>query len=165
MNSATALMTSHKTKGRLDVTLKKGDGTSVTDVFDTVLYATGRNADTGGLALENAGVVAESNGKFVASDGGEMTNVPHIYAVGDVLQGRLELTPVAIKAAELLAKRLFGGATKKMDYEMVCTVRVFRQKFTLEDAIGSHACSLEANMRVTNGIPLGSSLSSYQLTL
>jgi hypothetical protein len=37
------------------------------------------------------------------------------------------------------------------------TVRVFRQKFTLEDAIGSHACSLEANTRVTNGIPLGSS--------
>jgi hypothetical protein len=37
-------------------------------------------------------------------------------------------------------------------------VRVFRQKFTLEDAIGSHACSLEANMRVTNGIPLGCSL-------
>jgi hypothetical protein len=34
-------------------------------------------------------------------------------------------------------------------------VRVFRQKFTLEDAIGSHACSLEANTRVTNGIPLG----------
>jgi hypothetical protein len=41
-------------------------------------------------------------------------------------------------------------------------VRVFRRKFTLEDAIGSHACSLEANieanMRVTNGIPLGCSL-------
>jgi hypothetical protein len=35
------------------------------------------------------------------------------------------------------------------------TVRVFRQQFTLEDAIGSHACSLEANTRVTNGIPLG----------
>jgi hypothetical protein len=31
----------------------------------------------------------------------------------------------------------------------------FRQKFTLEDAIGSHACSLEANMRMTNCIPLG----------
>jgi hypothetical protein len=25
----------------------------------------------------------------------------------------------------------------------------------LEDAIGSHACALEASMRVTNGIPLG----------
>jgi hypothetical protein len=34
-------------------------------------------------------------------------------------------------------------------------VRVFRQKFTLEDAIGSHACSLEASRRVTNDIPLG----------
>jgi hypothetical protein len=36
-------------------------------------------------------------------------------------------------------------------------VRVYRQELTLEDAIGSHACSLEANTRVTNGIPLGSS--------
>jgi hypothetical protein len=36
-------------------------------------------------------------------------------------------------------------------------VRVFRQDFALEDAIGFHACSLEANMRVTNGIPLGES--------
>jgi hypothetical protein len=34
-------------------------------------------------------------------------------------------------------------------------VLVFRQKFTLEDAIGSHARSLEVNMRVINGIPLG----------
>jgi hypothetical protein len=38
------------------------------------------------------------------------------------------------------------------------TVRVFRHIFALEDAIRSHACSLEANMRVTNGIPLGSPL-------
>jgi hypothetical protein len=39
-----------------------------------------------------------------------------------------------------------------------CTVRVFRQKSTLDDAIGSHACSLQANMRVTNAIRLGSPL-------
>jgi hypothetical protein len=38
------------------------------------------------------------------------------------------------------------------------TVRVFRQDFALEDAIRSHAYSIEANMRVTNGIPLGISL-------
>jgi hypothetical protein len=36
------------------------------------------------------------------------------------------------------------------------TVLVFRQKFALEDTIGSHACSpLQASMRVTNSIPLG----------
>jgi hypothetical protein len=36
-----------------------------------------------------------------------------------------------------------------------CTVRVFQQKLTLEDAIGSHACSLQASKRVTNEFPLG----------
>ena len=38
------------------------------------------------------------------------------------------------------------------------TVRVFRHNFALKDAIGSHACLLEANMRVTNGISRGSSI-------
>lgn len=37
-------------------------------------------------------------------------------------------------------------------------MRVFEQNFALEDAIGPHACSLEAKMRVTNGIHLGSTL-------
>jgi hypothetical protein len=36
-----------------------------------------------------------------------------------------------------------------------CAVRVFRQKVTIDDAIGSHACSLEASRHVDNGIPLG----------
>jgi hypothetical protein len=45
-----------------------------------------------------------------------------------------------------------------MLFRVAGTVRVSRQKVTLEDAIGFHACSLEANPRVTNGIPLGSSL-------
>jgi hypothetical protein len=35
--------------------------------------------------------------------------------------------------------------------ELAGMVRVFRQKFTLEDAIGSHACSLEAYVCATNG--------------
>jgi hypothetical protein len=37
-------------------------------------------------------------------------------------------------------------------------VRVLRQKFTLEDAISSQACSLEAKMRVANNMPLGNTL-------
>jgi hypothetical protein len=38
----------------------------------------------------------------------------------------------------------------------LCTVRVFRQKSALEDAIGSHAFApLEASRRVTNATPLG----------
>ena len=34
-------------------------------------------------------------------------------------QGRWELTPVAIKAGKLLARRLFGGSTQLMNYDMV----------------------------------------------
>lgn len=51
----------------------------------------------------------------------EETPVPNIYAIGDVIYGKLELTPVAIKAGKLLAYRLFGGKTEKMDYVNVPT--------------------------------------------
>merc|ERR1711981_186568 len=77
-------------------------------------------AVTAGLNLEAAGVLAEKNGKFKVNDE-EQTNVPHIYAIGDVIYGQLELTPVAIKTGQLLAKRLFAGATEKMDYVNVPT--------------------------------------------
>ena len=70
-----------------------------------MLFATGRTADTAGLNLEAAGVKTASNGKFDVVN--EATNVPHIFAIGDVVNGRQELTPVAIQAGTLLAKRLF----------------------------------------------------------
>ena len=47
--------------------------------------------------------------------------MPNIFAIGDVLYGKLELTPVAIKAGKLLAGRLFGGQTELMDYTNVPT--------------------------------------------
>ena len=47
--------------------------------------------------------------------------MPHIFAIGDVIYGKLELTPVAIKAGKLLSYRLFGGKTEKMDYINVPT--------------------------------------------
>jgi len=47
--------------------------------------------------------------------------VPHIFAIGDVLHEKLELTPVAIKAGRLLADRLFDGKTALMDYTNVPT--------------------------------------------
>ncbi len=90
------------------------------DTFDTVLYAVGRYADTQKLNLEAAGVKALSNGKFDVNEL-EQTNVKHIYAIGDILNGKPELTPVAIKTGELLARRLFGGSQVKMDWNLVPT--------------------------------------------
>ena len=51
----------------------------------------------------------------------EQTNVPHIYAIGDVAQNKLELTPVAIQAGKLLAKRLAGAGALFTDYVNVPT--------------------------------------------
>jgi thioredoxin reductase (NADPH) len=96
------------------------DGNLVQGQFDTVLFAIGRYALTAELNLASCGVKVESNGKIRANDD-ESTQAPHIFALGDVLYGKLELTPVAIKAGKLLAYRLFGGKTEKMDYVNVPT--------------------------------------------
>jgi len=61
----------------------------------------------------------EQSGKIRVSK--EQTNVPHIFAVGDIVYGAPELTPVAIQAGKLLAKRLFEGASNWMDYYKVPT--------------------------------------------
>lgn len=106
--------------GRLKVTIQNRDDGSLTEeVFDTVLYATGRYADTAGLNLEAAGVVADKKGKFKTIN--EATNVPHIFALGDVVAGKPELTPVAIQAGKLLSARLFGGSKEQMDYDKIAT--------------------------------------------
>lgn len=108
-----------KEDGKLVVTFSH-DGEEKKDEFDTVLFAVGRRADTAQLNLDAAGVeVDDRNGKISVVN--ERTNVPHIYAIGDVLAGQLELTPVAIKAGKLLAERLYGGSQVAMDYVNVPT--------------------------------------------
>ncbi|KAF5287803.1 hypothetical protein FQR65_LT12171 [Abscondita terminalis] len=106
--------------GKLLVTWENNEGEEFSDEYDTVLFAIGRRALTKDLKLENAGVeVVEDDEKIDAVN--EQTNVPHIFAVGDVLHEKPELTPVAIQAGKLLARRLFNNATATMDYNNVAT--------------------------------------------
>lgn len=117
-----------KAGDRIKVTWNNSDGTKAgEDEFDTVLFAIGRYASTSKLNLEAAGLkVDERTKKFVVNEL-EQTNVDHIYGIGDVQHGRLELQPTAVKAGALLARRLFGKAadggpfTELMDYELVPT--------------------------------------------
>jgi len=51
----------------------------------------------------------------------EQTNIPNIYAIGDILHGKLELTPVAIEAGVLLARRLYAKSDIQCDYINVPT--------------------------------------------
>lgn len=118
-----AVPTKFEKKGeQTAVTYKNMDfGFENTETYDTVLVAVGREAVTKDLGLEAAGVTydAAGSGKIPVTD--EQTNVPHIYAIGDVLESRQELTPVAIKAGVRLARRLYAGASLKMDYQAVPT--------------------------------------------
>ncbi|XP_032685315.1 thioredoxin reductase 2, mitochondrial isoform X1 [Odontomachus brunneus] len=106
--------------GRLLVDWIDKDGEIHQDVYDTVLFAIGRRPLTEELKPENAGLKLHSeNNKIDAIN--EQTNVPNIYAVGDILHKKPELTPVAIHAGKLLARRLFGNSSEQMDYTNVAT--------------------------------------------
>jgi glutathione reductase (NADPH) len=85
--------------------------------YDAVMLATGRVPNVAGLGLDRVGVAQGKAGAIVVDDLAR-TNVPSIYAIGDVT-GRLDATPIAIREGHLLADRLFGGSDAKLDYSIV----------------------------------------------
>ena len=91
---------------------------------DQVLYATGRHPKTEGLGLENAGVELTEGGA-IAVDEYSRTNVPSIWAIGDVTD-RIQLTPVALHEAMCLVKTLFQNEPTSPDHEDVASA-VFSQ--------------------------------------
>ncbi|MEJ1997757.1 MAG: glutathione-disulfide reductase [Maritimibacter sp.] len=87
------------------------------DVFDQVLYATGRHPNTKGMGLEEAGVKLGRWGEVVIDDYGQ-SSVPSIYAVGDVTN-RITLTPVAIREGMAFVETVFNGNPTKPDHDLV----------------------------------------------
>jgi len=83
---------------------------------DAVLYATGRVPNTEGLGLASAGVVSGQHGEVLVNEHYQ-TNVPHIYAVGDVTN-RVQLTPVALGEAMVVVDHLLGPAPGKAPRQM-----------------------------------------------
>jgi len=101
-------------------TLTAADGREFAG-FDVLLWAIGRSANSAALALNSTGVVVDADG-FIMTDEFQNTNVPGVYAIGDVT-GRAALTPVAIAAGRRLSDRLFGGKPdRRLDYNLIPTV-------------------------------------------
>ena len=102
---------------------KTADGLAVTRAggrtltADVVMLATGRVPNTEGLGLDRAGVALGPNGRIVV-DAASRTQVPSIYAVGDVTD-RVNLTPVAIREGHAFADSLYGGQPWTTDHTMI----------------------------------------------
>jgi len=93
-----------------------------TDVFDTVLIATGRTPETRQLNLPSNVSLDSKTQKLHANLSTNLVNgTKNIYAVGDCLFGSPELTPVAVKDGELLARRLFQNSKTVFDKSLIPT--------------------------------------------
>ena len=102
------------------LTLKLQDGRKTT--VDTLIWAIGREPATDEINLEVTGVKTNSRGQIIV-DKYQNTNVPGIYAVGDIIEGGIELTPVAVAAGRRLSERLFNNKPNEhLDYNLVPTV-------------------------------------------
>ena len=116
-------LTSAKAKGLADrgdratVTVETGGGEVQLDA-DKVLVAVGRRPNTEGLGLEAVGVKVEKG--FIVVDRRLQTNVPGIYAIGDVA-GQPMLAHKASKEAEVVAE-VIAGRRAEMDVRTIPAV-------------------------------------------
>ncbi|MFC7735237.1 glutathione-disulfide reductase [Roseomonas sp. GCM10028921] len=84
---------------------------------DIVLFATGRKPATRGLNLDATGINCRE-GAAIAVDDDHATNIPHIYAIGDVTD-RVNLTPMATAVGHAMADSFFGLKPRRASYENV----------------------------------------------
>ena len=116
------LMTSTKVESiddtgpKVRVTVSK-DGEQQVLETDKVLQAIGFHPRTEGFGLENTGVALTERGA-IDIDGRGRTNVPHIFAIGDVT-AKLMLAHTAESMGVVAAETIAGAETMELDYTMI----------------------------------------------
>ncbi len=94
-------------------------GASEVIIADVVLMAVGRKPHTEGLGLEKIGVALDAQGR-IETNGHFQTNIPTIYAVGDVIAGAM----LAHKAEEegVACVEMLAGQKPHINYDMIPSV-------------------------------------------
>ncbi|SLN30720.1 glutathione-disulfide reductase [Ruegeria meonggei] len=93
-------------------------------LFDVVMYATGRAPNADNLGLEAIGVERGRKGEIIVDEYSQ-TGVPSIYAIGDVTD-RVNLTPVAIREGVAFVETVFKGNPTPVDHDLIPTA-IFTQ--------------------------------------
>jgi len=94
------------------------------EVFEKVMFATGRAPNTEDLGLEAAGVKTGRGGEILVDEYSQ-TGVPSVYAIGDVTD-RVNLTPVAIREGMAFVETVFNGNPTPVDHDLIPTA-IFTQ--------------------------------------
>lgn len=89
------------------VTFYEKDGNSLAVTSDYVLVAIGRKSNTEGLGLENTSIAMNPGNRGIAVNEYMETNVPHIYAVGDV-NNRIQLAHAASYEGMIAVDHILG---------------------------------------------------------
>ena len=108
--NVTAQCIEHKEDGSLRLVVNGGDDIEA----DQLLVAVGRRPNLEGLGCDAAGIEVGEQGQ-IKVDADNRTNVPSIFAVGDVTD-RVQLTPVALREAQAFADTFFGKTPTQVDY-------------------------------------------------
>ncbi len=93
------------TKAGIEISFE-GDGAPASDTFDLVLVAVGRTPNGKVIGAETAGVKVDERG-FIAADKQLRTNVPHIFAIGDIV-GQPMLAHKAVHEGKVAAEVAAG---------------------------------------------------------
>jgi dihydrolipoamide dehydrogenase len=105
--------------GRVEYELEYKDGRHEVNVVDQALVSVGRQANVENLGLAAAGVRLTERGGIWRDD--TQTNVPNIYAAGDVATD-ISLVNVGESEARHAVERMFGEPGHRMNYENISTI-------------------------------------------
>jgi len=121
VTEATVCEVQHKGEG-VELTIKKLDDSQQTLSAEKLLIATGRRPTTQEIGLERAGVKVDQAGA-VRVDRTLRTNVPHIWAAGDVIGRETEsqmATPVGARDGKIAAHNaLVGDPLCEIDHTVI----------------------------------------------
>lgn len=105
--TSTRLVRAARSEAGVEVVVEAQDGKVETLNADAVLVATGRRPHTEGLDLERIGLKQDERGR-IPVDSAFRTNIPHIFAIGDVTPGPMlahRAEDEGIAVAEMIAGR------------------------------------------------------------
>lgn len=97
----------------------EGAKAPASELFDRVLVAVGRSPNGKVIGAENAGVQVDERG-FIPIDKQQRTNVPHIFAIGDIVEGPM----LAHKATHegKVAAEVVAGMKSAFDAQVIPSV-------------------------------------------